>query len=134
MVELVRAHIQSLFPTISRSWCLVFCFLLRKGKNQAFISCVSEGSIGSHCIFARPQKWPETRFLELLTPFLSKTRTISLLQSPDSDSTGKNLSKMSDSVFNLTIAAPHLTSRLGDWCILEATTMSNHQCIEFSIQ
>ena len=32
-------------------------------------------------------------FLELLTPFFSKTRANFLLLSPDLDSTGKNLSK-----------------------------------------
>ena len=37
------------------------------------------------------------------------------------------------SVNNLTIAAPRLVSRIGDWCVLEVITLSDHQCIEFSI-
>ena len=76
-----------LFPTILRSWDLVFCFLLWKGKNQAFISSISEGSIGSRYVFTRPKKWSKTRFLRHLTPFFSKTRANSLLPCPDSDST-----------------------------------------------
>ena len=32
------------------------------------------------------------------------------------------------------ITAPLLTSRIGDWCVLEVITLSDHQCIEFSIQ
>ena len=55
-------------------------FLLPKGKNQAFISSSSEGSIGSCYIFTGPHKWPITR-------------ANSLLPSPDSDYTGKHLSK-----------------------------------------
>ena len=90
----VRAHVKSLIPTISRSWHLVFCFLIRKGKNQAFISSNSEGSIGSSYIFTRPQKWSKTRFMVLLNQFLSKTRANSLV--PCSDSTGNNLSEPSD--------------------------------------
>ena len=89
--EWVRVHVQSLFPTISSSWHLVLCLLLRKGKKQTFISSISEGSIGSRYIFTRPQYWPKTRFLGLLTPFLSKTNANSLL--PFSGSTVKNLSK-----------------------------------------
>ena len=38
------------------------------------------------------------------------------------------------SIINLTIAAPHIASRIGDWCVLEIITVSYHQCIEFSIQ
>ena len=38
------------------------------------------------------------------------------------------------SIINLTIAAPRLASRIGDWCVLEVITLSDHQCIEFSIQ
>ena len=84
--------------------------IFRKGKNQAFISSILEASIVSRYIFTRSQKWPKSHSLGLLTPFLSKTRENSLLPSPDSDSTGKNLSKsdiigkvtksMSDSVMN----------------------------------
>ena len=32
------------------------------------------------------------------------------------------------------IATPRLASRIGDWCVLEVITLSDHQCIEFSIQ
>ena len=35
---------------------------------------------------------------------------------------------------DLTIAAPRLASRIGDWCVLEVITLSDHQCIEFSIR
>ena len=87
----LTAHIQSLFPIIWRPWHLVRCCLLRKRKNQASISSLLEGSIGSRYIITRPQKWPKTRLLGLLIPFFSKTRNNSLL--PNSDSTGKNLSK-----------------------------------------
>ena len=45
-MESVHALVQSLFPTILRSWNLIFCLLLRKGKNQASILPLSEGSIG----------------------------------------------------------------------------------------
>ena len=38
------------------------------------------------------------------------------------------------SIIDLTIAAPCLASRIGDWCVLEAITLRDHQCIEFSIQ
>ena len=34
----------------------------------------------------------------------------------------------------VTIAAPRLASRIGDWFVLEVITLSDHQCIEFSIQ
>ena len=36
------------------------------------------------------------------------------------------------SIIDLTIAAPRLASRIGDWYVLEETTLSDHQCIEFS--
>ena len=32
------------------------------------------------------------------------------------------------------IDAHRLASRIGDWCVLEVITLSDHQCIEFSIQ
>ena len=38
------------------------------------------------------------------------------------------------SIIDLTIAAPRLASRIGDWCVLELITLSDHQCIKFSIQ
>ena len=38
------------------------------------------------------------------------------------------------SIIELTIAAPLLDSRIGDWCIFDVITLSDHQCIEFSIQ
>ena len=38
------------------------------------------------------------------------------------------------SIIDLTIAEPRLGSRIGDWCVLEGITLSDHQCIEFSIQ
>ena len=38
------------------------------------------------------------------------------------------------SIIDLTIAAPHLALRIGDWCVLKVITLSDHQCIEFSIQ
>ena len=38
------------------------------------------------------------------------------------------------SIIDLTIAAPRLASRIGDWCVLDVITLSDHQCIEFSIQ
>ena len=91
--ESVRAHVQSLFPTISRSWHLVFCFLLQKDTSQVSMSSFLEGSIGTRSTYTRPQKCPKTRFLGHLTLFFSKTRANSLLPSPDSDSTGKNLSE-----------------------------------------
>ena len=39
-----------------------FCFLSRKGKNQASILSLLEGSIGSRYNFTRSQKLPKTRF------------------------------------------------------------------------
>ena len=38
------------------------------------------------------------------------------------------------SIIDLTIAALRLASRIGDWCVLEVITLSDHRCIEFSIQ
>ena len=38
------------------------------------------------------------------------------------------------SIIDLTIAAPSLASRIGHWCVLEVITLSDDQCIEFSIQ
>ena len=38
------------------------------------------------------------------------------------------------SIIDLTIAAPRLASRIDDWCVLEVITLSDHRCIEFSIQ
>ena len=38
------------------------------------------------------------------------------------------------SIVDLTIAAPRLASRIGDWCVLDVITLSDHHCIEFSIQ
>ena len=37
------------------------------------------------------------------------------------------------SIIDLTNFAPHFASRIGDCCVLEMTTMSDHRCIEFSI-
>ena len=37
-------------------------------------------------------------------------------------------------IIDLTIAKPRLASRIGDWCVLEVITVSDHQCIEFGIQ
>ena len=38
------------------------------------------------------------------------------------------------SIIDLTIAAPRLASRIGGWSVLEETTLSDHQCIEFNIE
>ena len=38
------------------------------------------------------------------------------------------------SIIDLTIAVTRLASRIGEWCVLEVITLSNHQCIEFSTQ
>ena len=38
------------------------------------------------------------------------------------------------SIIDFTIAAPRLASRIGGWCVLDVITLSDHQCIEFSIQ
>ena len=38
------------------------------------------------------------------------------------------------SIIDLTIAAPRRTSKIGDWFVLDVITLSDHQCIEFSIQ
>ena len=37
-------------------------------------------------------------------------------------------------IIDLTIAARPLASRIGEWCVLEVITLSDHQYIEFSIQ
>ena len=34
-------------------------------------------------------------------------------------------------IIDLTIAAPHLASRISDWSFLEVITLSDHRCIEF---
>ena len=38
------------------------------------------------------------------------------------------------SIIDLTIFALHLVWRIGDWCVLEVTTLSDHRYIELSIQ
>ena len=38
------------------------------------------------------------------------------------------------SIIDLTIAAPCLASRIGDWSVLEETTLSDHWCIEFILE
>ena len=38
------------------------------------------------------------------------------------------------SIIDLTFAAPRLASRIVDWCVLQVITLSDHQCIEFSIR
>ena len=38
------------------------------------------------------------------------------------------------SIFDLSIAAIRLASRIADWCVLEVITLSHQQCIEFSIR
>ena len=35
---------------------------------------------------------------------------------------------------DLTFAAPHLASRIVDWCVLQVITSSDHRCIELSIR
>ena len=37
------------------------------------------------------------------------------------------------SIIDLMIAAPRRPSRIGDWSVLEVITLSDHQCIKFSI-
>ena len=36
-------------------------------------------------------------------------------------------------IIDLTFAAPRLASRIGDWCVLDVITFSDHHCIELSI-
>ena len=38
------------------------------------------------------------------------------------------------SFIDLTFAAPSLSSGIVDWCVLQIITLSDHQCIEFSIR
>ena len=38
------------------------------------------------------------------------------------------------SIIDPRISAPRLALRIGDWCVLEVITLSDHRCIEFSIQ
>ena len=38
------------------------------------------------------------------------------------------------SIINQTIAAPRFASRIGDWSVLEETTLSDHRCIEFNLE
>ena len=38
------------------------------------------------------------------------------------------------SIIDLTIATPRLASRIGGWSVLEETTLSDHQCIEFNLE
>ena len=38
-----------------------------------------------------------------------------------------------ESITDLAIAALRLASRIGDWCVLEVTTLSDYRCIDFSI-
>ena len=38
------------------------------------------------------------------------------------------------SIIDIMIAALHLASRIGDWCVLRVRPFSEHQCIEFSTQ
>ena len=38
------------------------------------------------------------------------------------------------SIIDLTIAAPRLASRISDWLVLEVITLSDHRCIEFTLE
>ena len=38
------------------------------------------------------------------------------------------------SIIDLTIAAPGLVSRIAGWSVLEETTLSDHECIEFNLE
>ena len=38
------------------------------------------------------------------------------------------------SIIDLTIATPRLASNIGDWCVLEVITLSDHRCIEFNLE
>ena len=38
------------------------------------------------------------------------------------------------SIIDLTIAAPRLASRMSDWSVLEVITLSDHRCIEFTLE
>ena len=38
------------------------------------------------------------------------------------------------SIIDLTIAAPRLASRISDWSVLEVITLSDHRCIEFTLE
>ena len=38
------------------------------------------------------------------------------------------------SIIDLTFSAPRLASRIGDWCVLEVITLSDHRCIGFNIE
>ena len=38
------------------------------------------------------------------------------------------------SIIDLTIAAPRLVSRISDWSVLEVITLSDHRCIEFTLE
>ena len=38
------------------------------------------------------------------------------------------------SIIDLTFAAPRLASRIGNWSVLEEITLSDHRCIEFSLE
>ena len=38
------------------------------------------------------------------------------------------------SIIDLTIAAPRLASKIGYWLVLEEITLSNHRCIEISLE
>ena len=37
-------------------------------------------------------------------------------------------------IIDLTIAAPSLASKIDDWLVFEIITLSDHQCIEFSLE
>ena len=39
-----------------------------------------------------------------------------------------------ESIIDLTFAAPRLASGIVDWCVFQVITLSDHQCIEFSIR
>ena len=42
--------------------------------------------------------------------------------------------KGGDQIIDLTITAPRLASRIGDWSVLEGITLISHRCIEFSLE
>ena len=47
---------------------------------------------------------------------------------------GKDAQDLLRSIIDLTMTAPCLASRISDWSVLEVITLSDHRCIEFTLE
>ena len=81
---------------------------------------------------SKSPKWGETRLNRrgiLVGEMVARNDLIVLNQNKETRSGGGGVN-----IINLTIAAPRLASRVGDWSVLKETTLSDYRCIEFNLE